>query len=177
MKKVTTIQENVKFSENQRFRQKWLWLIMIITLTGTLILTFTKILIKNTADCIVYDMSTLVYVAIFFILLPFFFLVFELRTRVTDNAIYIRFFPFHASWICFPITDIASYSNVKYHPLLEYGGWGIRFGLQGKAYNVSGNRGIRLFFKNGKKLLIGSQDPDRFESAIKSAMEKKGNLN
>ena len=46
--------------------------------------------------------------------------------------------------------------------LLEYGGWGLKGGLlwkksKGIAINVSGNIGIQLELKNGKKLLIGTQ--------------------
>jgi hypothetical protein len=40
---------------------------------------------------------------------------------------------------------------------MEYGGWGIKYGKMGKAYNVSGNRGVQLEFTDGKRLLIGSQ--------------------
>jgi hypothetical protein len=54
MNKVATIQEEIKFSENQRFRQMWLWLIMIIPLTGTLILKFHKILIEK-KYCLSYN--------------------------------------------------------------------------------------------------------------------------
>jgi TATA-box binding protein (TBP) (component of TFIID and TFIIIB) len=51
--------------------------------------------------------------------------------------------------------------------MLEYGGWGIRCGWHGKkVYNISGNRGVQLVFKNGKRLLIGSQKPDDFANAL-----------
>jgi len=36
----------------------------------------------------------------------------------------------------------------------------------GKAYNVSGNRGVQLEFTDGKCLLIGSQKPEQLDSAI-----------
>jgi TATA-box binding protein (TBP) (component of TFIID and TFIIIB) len=42
----------------------------------------------------------------------------------------------------------------------------------GKAYNVSGNKGVQLVFKNGKKLLIGSQKADELAKAIESVMNK-----
>jgi TATA-box binding protein (TBP) (component of TFIID and TFIIIB) len=52
--------------------------------------------------------------------------------------------------------------------LLEYGGWGIKYGRKGKAYNVSGNRGVQLVFKDGKQLLIGSQRAEELAEAISS---------
>ena len=35
-----------------------------------------------------------------------------------------------------------------------------------KAYNVSGNRGVYLEYSDGKKLLIGSQKPEKFAEAL-----------
>ncbi len=52
----------------------------------------------------------------------------------------------------------------------EYGGWGIRYGMKGMAYNVSGNRGVQLEFETGKRLLIGSQRPEELVSQIQVAI-------
>lgn len=119
------------------------------------------------------DLFVLVFAIALGIIFLFLFSFLELRTRVTQSAIYVMFFPFHTKWLRFPIEEVASFSNVKYNPITEYGGWGIRFGVNGKAYNVSGILGIRLVFKNDKKLLIGSRVPDQFAAAIQNAMEKK----
>jgi hypothetical protein len=60
----------------------------------------------------------------------------------------------------------------KYRPILEYGGWGIRCGWKGgRAYNVSGNEGVQLVFKNGKRLLIGSKEAYGLEAAIRSVAQ------
>ncbi len=32
----------------------------------------------------------------------------------------------------------------KYRPIREYGGWGIRYGWNGRAYSTSGNEGVQL---------------------------------
>ena len=47
----------------------------------------------------------------------------------------------------------------QYSAIGEFGGWGIKYGLggAGKVYNVSGNKGLQLVYKDGSKLLIGSQ--------------------
>ncbi len=50
----------------------------------------------------------------------------------------------------------------NYDPIGEYGGWGLKGGSfwnksKGKAITISGGVGIQLEFKNGKKLLIGTQ--------------------
>jgi len=51
---------------------------------------------------------------------------------------------------------------------------GFRCGFRkgsGKAYNMKGNQGAQLVFKNGKRLLIGSQKPDELAEAINSIMK------
>ncbi|NVL91956.1 MAG: hypothetical protein HWN71_02845 [Desulfobacterales bacterium] len=55
---------------------------------------------------------------------------------------------------------------MTYNPLKDYGGWGIRYGRGGRAYNVSGNRGVYLELSNGKSLLIGSLQPEELARAI-----------
>ncbi len=68
----------------------------------------------------------------------------RLVTEVRDDWIYIRFYPFHRGFREFLREEIESFETCSYRPVLDYGGWGIRFGSGGKAYNVSGNRGLQL---------------------------------
>ena len=44
--------------------------------------------------------------------------------------------------------------------------WRVRYGRAGKAYNVSGNRGVVLAFDHGRTLLLGSQRADELAAAI-----------
>ncbi len=100
------------------------------------------------------------------------FLLLKLETKVRSDGLYIRYFPFHINFKRFTAEDLSEYYARKYKPLLEYGGWGIRFSFRkGKAYNVSGNKGVQLVFKSGKRLLIGSQRAEELEEAIRSIME------
>jgi len=41
----------------------------------------------------------------------------------------------------------------QYSALSEYGGWGLRYGIfgNGTAFNISGNKGLKLEFSNNKK--------------------------
>ena len=100
------------------------------------------------------------------ILFPFFLLSLRLETSIKRDGIYIRFIPFHFKPQKFLYSDISSYKSVTYNPIREYGGWGIRWGRTGKAYSVSGNKGLLLEFTNGKKLLIGSVNPQELERKI-----------
>ena len=60
-----------------------------------------------------------------------------------------------------------------YSLLKDYGGWGIRYGRKGKAYNVSGNKGVLLTLADGKNGLIGSKNHEVLCSAINERVSLK----
>ena len=101
------------------------------------------------------------------------FVFFKLETEVRLDGLYIRFIPFHIRYKRFAADDLSECYARQYKPIREYGGWGIRCGLsgRGRAYNVSGNKGVQLVFKDGRKLLIGSQKAGKLEQAIRSIMK------
>ena len=64
---------------------------------------------------------------------------------------------------------------VRYRPLRDYRGWGIRSGPDGeRAYSARGDRGVRLHFADGSRLLIGSQRPEALAVALERAMRPEG---
>jgi hypothetical protein len=90
-----------------------------------------------------------------------------LVTEVYDDEIKVQFVwmwkPKHI-----PFRNIVRLEAVTYHPIREYGGWGIRIGSNGWAYNISGNRGVRLHYADGGEFLIGSQRPEELAQAIQA---------
>jgi hypothetical protein len=42
-----------------------------------------------------------------------------------------------------------------------------------RAYNTSGNMGLQLIMKNGKKILIGTHKPDELDAFLKKAIFAK----
>jgi hypothetical protein len=44
--------------------------------------------------------------------------------------------------------------------------------LKGKAYIISGNQGMQFELKNGKRILIGTQQIEAFWKAIPAHVEK-----
>jgi hypothetical protein len=97
----------------------------------------------------------------------------KLETEVRGDGLYVRFFPFYIGYKEFAPVDFEECYAREYRPIREYGGWGIwcGFGKRGGAYNMSGNKGVQLVFKNGKRLLIGSQKADELAKAISSITE------
>jgi hypothetical protein len=91
-----------------------------------------------------------------------------LVTEVRRDGLWLRYYPFHFSFKRIPLEDVVSVTPQAYHPILRYGGWGIRYTWKGRAYNVSGNRGVRLDYASGRHLLIGSRRPEELAQAIES---------
>ncbi len=89
----------------------------------------------------------------------------ELTVEVTPSTLRILYPPLTKRNI--PIYTIRSCESRKYRPLVEYGGWGVRCGRKGRAYNVKGNLGVQLTLTNGESILIGSQKPDELLEAIR----------
>lgn len=73
-----------------------------------------------------------------------------------------------------PISTVRSARARTYRPLLEYGGWGIKYGLKGWVYNVRGQEGVQLELNDARPLLIGSQRAEELAEAITSAPHYRG---
>lgn len=90
----------------------------------------------------------------------------RLVTMVRRDGLYLRFAPLHRKYRVIPWKEIARAESMVYRPLLDYGGWGIKYGRKGKVYNVRGNQGVLLTFGDGKTLMVGSQRADELAAAI-----------
>ncbi|NNL06640.1 MAG: hypothetical protein HKO86_02865 [Gammaproteobacteria bacterium] len=166
------------FHEEQQFRQPWVWLpLLIITLgLGCMFvygLYVQLYLGQPWGDRPMTD-SGLVITAMLSLALMggtvWLFYVLKLITRVDAEGVYVRFFPLTRKRI--PFENITSCQARTYRPVREYGGWGIRFSRKGMAYNVHGNTGVQLTFKQGKPLLIGSQKPDQLAAVINAYLSR-----
>jgi len=99
--------------------------------------------------------------------LPALFLSTRLVVEVRRDGLRYRYYPFHVRFHRIEAGEIAEVEARTYRPVLEYGGWGIRYGRHGKAYNVSGNRGVQLGLRDGRKVLFGSQRPEELAAALR----------
>jgi hypothetical protein len=167
-------QMNVSYSifrEVQRFRQWWVWLLLLFVTGMAWYGAVQQIVLKKPfGSHPAPDVIMIMIWAIFEVLFPLFFYSLRLVTEIRYDGLHIRFFPlqFHDHKIS--LGEIKKYEIRTYSALKEYGGYGIRYGKNGKAYNVSGSRGVQLEFQDGKHLLIGSQRPEEFASALASVI-------
>ena len=144
---------NYIFEENQKFTQWWLWVIL---------LSFPIIALGP------FDENTVnIYHVLIGLFIPFLFYLFELRLKVNVEGLHYQFFPFHFKSHTIKLEDIESIKAMEYSPLKEYGGWGIKYGFKGKAYNVSGNKGVKIYLKNGLNIMFGSQKHNDLAKALK----------
>lgn len=165
------MKKEILFEERQRFKQWWLWFVLI-GVNGIFIYGVVKqvFLGQQFGNNPMSDGWLMLSTQLSFLLTLFFFHI-HLDTQIAKDGIYVRFFPFHlVSFKHYSWDKIEKVYVRKYNPIGEYGGWGIRIGLfgKGRAYNISGNDGIQIEFKNGKRLLIGTQKAEEARKAIEN---------
>lgn len=166
--------EKVLFKEEQRFKQWWVWLIIVFTLLFVIVPLVNAITEEqaqlsssDTARFIFYGVLAVLFLAAVIIVMLFI----KLKTKITDNGIYVTYSPFVRKWKKFPEQEIEKYEVRRYRAMLEYGGYGMRRRRKaGQAFSISGNIGLQLYLKNGKKLLIGTQKKQAIEYAMTKLM-------
>ncbi len=116
------------------------------------------------------DYVMFILVAIFGIGLPLFILTFRMHTILGPDFILIKMTLLGKHLI--PLSGIKKCYSRQYRPILEYGGWGIRWSpSKGVAYNVTGNQGVQLEMINGRKILIGSREAEQLSQMINSLLK------
>jgi hypothetical protein len=170
----------VYFEENQRFNQPWIWILMIVVTTlslGGLIYSCIINMTNNANVNTEQDVQVLIYTLIFTFIInvAIYWLLLSLRlyTRVENDGIHYRFPPIINKWKKISKAELKNFQVRKYSPIREYGGWGYRIGKNGKALNVRGNMGLDMELIDGKKLLIGTQNPNELKLALQKLTEDK----
>lgn len=148
-----------EYTEVQKVRQAWL-IVLMIAVTILAILNFVQvkpISFSSFMPLIITFLADLIIIAL------------RLNTKINKQGIYFQLFPFQLKQKFISWNEVASIEVRKYSPIMEYGGWGYRYGFKnGKAFNVSGNMGLQLVLKNGDKILIGTQKPDELMEFLKN---------
>ena len=149
----------VLFEEKQPFYQQ-----PVISIGLMLFLVIVVFLYLND---FLLDSAGVVIIAVTVGILGMLFLI-RLTTRITAEGIYYRMTVFHKQERFHAWSDIEHLEMRKYKALREYGGYGIRVGMHGTAFNIRGSDGLQLTLKSGKKILIGTQQPDNMTAALRS---------
>lgn len=161
------------FIETQRFRQLWLWLLLIsiavIFLNESAVYLFQWFISLQSAGSTSNWFSLAINLFSILAVLGLLSLLFfsRLKTTIDKEGVNVFLWPLQKKARFFSWDDIEEVFIRKYRPMDDYGGWGIKHGRKGKAYNVSGNMGLQLFLKSGEKLLIGTQKHVELEAFLK----------
>jgi hypothetical protein len=156
------------FRETQRFKQWWVWALLIAVNGLVLVLLLTRFQGLLNGNATLAEYAILSLGALSLIAPTVLFLFIKLDTVIDNDRIAVRLYPFHVRYRFYNREDVSSCQLRAYKPISEYGGWGLRGSSRNRAFNISGNRGIQLVLSNGHKVLIGTNAPDEAEAVLKA---------
>jgi hypothetical protein len=144
---------DILFSESQKFRQWWLWLILVIALIAPVVGMFYDGVGENLVTKLLLSAIPLAILVLMFVM--------RLKTVITNHSIKIHYFPF--------ITREWKWEDLRSARIFDYGfigGWGIRLWTgYGTVYNVSGSKGLH-FKTSNKEYIIGTQKENQMRESI-----------
>lgn len=147
------------FTETQRFRQAWIWAILL----GVTALVVGTMVNKLLNDPQVTPIE-LVFPVVLVLFINGLFFSIRLTTRLDATSLTFTYFPFLRKKV-YPLSELVSLELIAYNGLLEYGGWGIKWNGDCWSYTTGGNHGILVKTKD-KKFLLGTQKPEEVKKAI-----------
>ncbi|HMJ67322.1 MAG TPA: hypothetical protein VK508_00420 [Cyclobacteriaceae bacterium] len=159
------------FEEKQRFSQWWLWTI-IVSASAIVLGIFGHALYiqlvlgqqwgdKPISNDTLIMLSLFNATAVIVMLLVFFNAMLEVV--VDKSSVSWRFFPLFRKWRRIERENILDFGTRKYYMK----GYGFHRDLRGnKRITVKGHDGIEITLTNGSKLMLGTQQPGEFLSAI-----------
>ena len=155
------------YHEEQQFRQPWL-LVLLIALAIPAVIVAIDVAVRQPAlllPALLLGPGVIAAIA----------LLFALARLVVDVDRDVITVAFHFLWPKrqIRISEVRKAEATKYSPLLDYGGYGVRLGFRGWAFNVSGDEGVLVETNDGSRLMIGSQRPKELEAAIERAKREQ----
>jgi hypothetical protein len=172
----TNSMERLIYKEEQSFRQSfipWIMLAVILFMLAGFGVGFYQQLYlgkpygdepMSNNGLIWSSILSFVFVSAVFIFL----LSGSLVTEIWSDGIRYKFPPLIRKIKYLSLAEMASVEVVKYNPLLEFGGWGLRKRLFARktAYNIKGRIGIRVVLKNGSQIMFGTQKQEEMKRAV-----------
>lgn len=157
------MENKFEFSEKQRFTQWWLWLLLSAVMIYSIYNFVEDRQYFSTPELAISFLIPNLVIILFFVI--------RLETKIDEQGISVRFFPFQITFRYYSWRNIKKAYVRKYSPLGEYGGWGLRQGLfgKGKAYNVKGNQGLQIILNDEKKVLIGTQKQNELKQYLENS--------
>jgi hypothetical protein len=158
----------IEFTEEQKFTQWWIWLILIPIGILPIIGTYKQIILGEPfGDNPMSDEGIILFAGFIFSMLGLFLLM-KLTTKIDQDKIEIQFFPF--------TKRTTQWNEIKKLEVINYGfvgGWGIRLWTKyGTVYNTKGNKGLAIELLDGRKYLVGTQKQSELTEIVKKLSEQ-----
>ena len=162
------MEEKILFSEQQKFKQWWLWIILLVLNFIFILGIYKQIIHKEQFGDNPMSNSGLIIGLVLMVSLTILFGNFKLQTIIKNDGIYVRFFPLQIAYRKYTWDKLINIYVREYNAITEYGGWGLRYGIfgNGKALNVSGDKGLQLVNLNKSALLIGTNKPEEIKEIL-----------
>ncbi len=157
------------FRESQRFKQ-WFFYVPVIIVTVIVWWQFIQqiALDRPVGEEPLPDWLAWVLTIVFGLGFPAFTALVRMITEVRPGELSVRLYPFRPVRI--GVAEIESAETRQYSAMREYGGWGVRLSRSsGRAYNASGDQGVQLVMTDGRRILIGTQQPEQLLGALRAA--------
>lgn len=157
------------FREEQRFTQSWVWALVVVAAVASWVALGAVVLGSDDGGS---GWIAVLVAVLGGVGLPLLFALARLTVEVLADRVEIRYRPFTTRTIL--LDAVVAAEAVSYHPVRDYGGWGIKGWSRRKvAYNVRGDRGALLTLADGRTVLIGSQRPDDLASAVRYGLSTR----
>ena len=159
---------DILFKESQRFTQWWLWLLLLGLLALPIYGMIQQLILKEPWGSKPMSDWGLTLFGLGMLGFVYFFYYIQLKTWIHPDSIVVSFPPFFRKKH-FAVSDIAAARVVTY----GFVGYGLRLSPKyGTVYNIKGNKGLALTMKNGKKFMIGTQNPNQVEEVVKHLLSR-----
>ncbi len=91
----------------------------------------------------------------------------HMTTTVKTGVLSVALWPF--ARLSVALTEVDQAEPIRYSPMGDFGGWGLRPGLDGQMYSLRGTEAVRIGLTNGSVIYIGTAHPDALVKAIRQS--------
>jgi hypothetical protein len=154
------------YEEEQRFsRVAWIWVAMLVLLLAPVVMILSGDEIPSRGEMTSMLLST----GIAFIPMVGIIFFARFQFRIDAEGIHYRFFPAVIKWRMIPKSLIESFEVSEKRNLIEKIECGYRRNRLNNSItmNISGSKFARLKLRDGRKMKIGSENPESMERALR----------
>ena len=121
----------------------------------------------NVGETLVVSVFAVVPLAVVALLCEYFCLLyFGFFVEVNEQYLVVRIGFFRRPVLQIELKNITNIEIIKFNPIVDFSGYGIRIAPRGIACFMSGNEGVQVTISTGEQHVIGSDIPDRLAQVI-----------